>query len=41
MFGGELRMGYSVAVVGFGTRAFVALPPTTDRVLARDALASL
>jgi Ca-activated chloride channel family protein len=32
---------YSVAVVGFGTRAFVALPPTTDRVLAHDALASL
>jgi Ca-activated chloride channel family protein len=32
---------YSVAVIGFGTRAFVALPPTTDRVLAHDALASL
>jgi Ca-activated chloride channel family protein len=32
---------YSIAVVGFGTRAFVALPPTTDRVLAGDALASL
>ena len=32
---------YSVAVVAFGTRAFVALPPTTDRVLAHDALASL
>jgi len=32
---------YSVGVVGFGTRAFVALPPTTDRALARDALASL
>jgi Ca-activated chloride channel homolog len=32
---------YSVAVVGFGTRAFVALPPTTDRALAHDALASL
>lgn len=32
---------YSVAVVGFGTRAFVALPPTTDRVLAQDALESL
>jgi Ca-activated chloride channel family protein len=32
---------YSVAVVGFGTRAFVAVPPTTDRVLAHDALASL
>ena len=32
---------YSIAVVGFGTRAFVALPPSTDRVLARDALESL
>jgi Ca-activated chloride channel family protein len=32
---------YSIAVVGFGTRAFVALPPTTDRVLATDALESL
>jgi Ca-activated chloride channel family protein len=32
---------YSVAVIGFGTRAFVAVPPTTDRVLAHDALASL
>jgi Ca-activated chloride channel family protein len=32
---------YSIAIVGFGTRAYVALPPTTDRVLARDALASL
>jgi Ca-activated chloride channel homolog len=32
---------YSVGVVGFGTRAFVALPPTTDRTLAQDALESL
>ena len=32
---------YSIAVVGFGTRAFVALPPTNDRVLATDALESL
>jgi Ca-activated chloride channel family protein len=32
---------YGIAVVGFGTRAFVALPPTTDRVLARNALESL
>jgi len=32
---------YSVGVVGFGTRAFVALPPTTDRTLTRDALSSL
>jgi Ca-activated chloride channel family protein len=30
-----------VAVIGIGTRAFVAIPPTTDRVLARDALDSL
>ena len=32
---------YSVSVIGFGTRAFLALPPTVDRVLARDALTSL
>lgn len=32
---------YSIAVIGIGTRAFVAVPPTTDRVLAHDALASL
>ncbi len=32
---------YSIAIIGFGTRAFVALPATTDRVLAHDALASL
>jgi Ca-activated chloride channel family protein len=32
---------YSIAVIGFGTRAFVAIPPTVDRVLARDALESL
>jgi len=32
---------YSIAVLGFGTRAFVAVPPTTDRVLAHDALESL
>jgi Ca-activated chloride channel family protein len=32
---------YSIAVVGFGSRAFVAVPPTTDRVLARDALERL
>jgi Ca-activated chloride channel family protein len=37
----KLPKEYSVAVVGIGTRAFVALPPTTDRVLARDALDSL
>jgi Ca-activated chloride channel homolog len=32
---------YAISVIGFGTRAFVAVPPTTDRVLARDALQSL
>jgi Ca-activated chloride channel family protein len=32
---------YSVSVIGFGTRAFVAVPPTTDRILARDAISSL
>jgi Ca-activated chloride channel family protein len=32
---------YSISVLGFGTRAFVALPPTTDRVLAHDALDAL
>ena len=32
---------YSIAVVGFGTRAFIALPPTIDRVLARDAIEGL
>ena len=32
---------YNIAIVGFGTRAYVALPPTTDRLLAHDALASL
>lgn len=32
---------YGVAIVGFGSRAYVALPPTTDRALARDALDNL
>jgi Ca-activated chloride channel family protein len=32
---------YNIAIVGFGTRAYVALPPTADRTLAHDALASL
>lgn len=40
-FLGKVPKEYSIAVVGFGTRAFVALPPTTDRVLAQDALDSL
>jgi len=33
--------GYSVAVVGFGSRAYVAVPPTRDRALTRQALTSL
>ena len=37
----KLPAKYSVGVVGFGTRAFVALPPTTDRTLAHDALQTL
>jgi Ca-activated chloride channel family protein len=37
----EIPAKYSVGIVGFGTRAFVALPPTTDRTLAHDALDSL
>jgi Ca-activated chloride channel homolog len=37
----EIPAKYSVGVVGFGTRAFVALPPTTDRTLTHDALDSL
>lgn len=32
---------FRVAVVSFGSRAVVALPPTADRALAREALASL
>jgi Ca-activated chloride channel homolog len=32
---------YSVAVVGFGSRAYVAVPPTLDRALAKQALTSL
>ena len=32
---------YSVGVIGVGSRAFVAVPPTTDRALAHDALRSL
>ena len=32
---------YDVALVEFGTRAFVAVPPTTDRTLVNAALASI
>ena len=37
----EIPSDYSVAVVGFGSRAYVAVPPTTDRDIARQALADL
>ncbi len=37
----EIPATYSVAVVGFGSRAFVAVPPTLDRGLVRQALADL
>ena len=32
---------YKVGVIGIGSRAFVAVPPTVDRALSHDALASL
>lgn len=32
---------YSVAVVGFGSRAYVAVPPTRDRALVEQSLANL
>ena len=37
----QLPSKYRVAVVGFAGRAYVALPPTEDRTLARTALRSL
>jgi Ca-activated chloride channel homolog len=37
----EVPAEYSVAVVGFGSRAYVAVPPTTDRAIVRQALADL
>ncbi len=37
----EIPDRFSVAVVAFGSRAFTAVPPTRDRDLARQALASL
>jgi Ca-activated chloride channel homolog len=37
----KIPSAYSVAVVGFATHAFVAVPPTQDRALVRQALASL
>lgn len=41
IFVGEVPSTYSIAVVGFGSRAFVAVPPTQDRLLVRQALADL
>ena len=32
---------YSIALVGFGSRAYVAVPPTRDRTLVRQAIANL
>jgi Ca-activated chloride channel family protein len=40
-FLGQLPKKFRVGVVGFSGRAFVAVPPTEDRALARQALASL
>lgn len=37
----RIPASYSVAVVAFGSRAYVAVPPTTDRGLVRAALAGL
>lgn len=37
----RIPSNYSVAVVAFGSRAYVALPPTTDRDLTRQALNAL
>src|ERR687884_83710 len=37
----EIPAKYRVAIVGFSGRAYVALPPTDDRTLARTALRSL
>jgi Ca-activated chloride channel family protein len=37
----EVPSTYEVGVVGIGTRAFVAVPPTADRALTRNALSSL
>ena len=40
-FLGEIPSTYSVALVPFGSRAFVAVPPTRDRDLVRQALSNL
>jgi Ca-activated chloride channel homolog len=40
-FADEIPNNYSVAVVAFGSRAYVALPPTTDRGLVQQALNAL
>jgi Ca-activated chloride channel family protein len=40
-FMNEVPDTYSIAVVAFGSRAYVAVPPTRDRALVRQALAGL
>lgn len=40
-FVAEVPKKYRIAVIGFASRAVVALPPTTDRSLVQKALASL
>jgi Ca-activated chloride channel family protein len=37
----EVPAAYKIGIVGIGSRAFVAIPPTIDRALAHDALTSL
>jgi Ca-activated chloride channel family protein len=37
----KIPPAYKIGIVGIGTRAFVAIPPTVDRALTHDALASL
>jgi Ca-activated chloride channel homolog len=37
----EIPSTYKVGVIGVGSRAFVAIPPTIDRALVHDALSSL
>lgn len=40
-FLGQIPDTYSVAVVGIGSRAYVAVPPTRDRLLVQQAIAGL
>jgi len=37
----EIPSAYKVGVIGVGSRAFVAIPPTIDRALVHDALSNL